>query len=460
MTLLKSVIIKVVTIITVIINLGDFILAGTISKAASSSRLRSGYKFGSFKGIVTPGSGANRNRISSDPKNDRIKFGTLETSAVGVGTISWFVNGDGANPDLDEVMRVAREEKADIFDTAERYGSSSKEAFGGDWGSGERFLGEYVSQFDSDGNANGGSKGGDLKIATKFTPTPFRRDANSVMKACEAAKKRLNVDSIDLYQIHMPDIVQPLKIFGIKDEKDEKYWDGLIECYRRGLVKNVGVSNYGPTMLMRASEYMARRGVPLVSNQINYSLLYRKNGAQETVDLGRAMGVQTIGYYPLAMGLLSGKHSKAFNNRQSSEKEKSSAAGRETSSSSGGGEVVDTYAVSGKSPLELRELRGKKYEPVLPLLKVMQEIAERRKKSIPQIALNWVMCKGVLPIAGVRNAAQLKDNLGARGWRLSKEEVALLEYTADSLGFSFEGAGFKRSSEKFVGYGMEKWSLI
>jgi pyridoxine 4-dehydrogenase len=92
-------------------------------------------------------------------------------------------------------------------------------------------------------------------------------------------------------------------------------------------------------------------------------------------------------------------------------------------------------------------------------LSAMTAIAERRGKTIAQVALNYIMSKGAIPIPGCRTTSQLKDNLGAMGWRLSETEIAVLELEADKLGFGFDGAGFKRTSEKFVGYGIEKWSL-
>ena len=96
---------------------------------------------------------------------------------------------------------------------------------------------------------------------------------------------------------------------------------------------------------------------------------------------------------------------------------------------------------------------------ISPLLSEMESIAESREKTIAQVALNYIICKGVIPIPGANSAAQLKDNIGAMGWRLTDTEVSTLEEKADSLGFSFEGAGFKRANEKFVGYGVEKWRL-
>eukprot|EP01031_Cornospumella_fuschlensis_P032558 gene32558-39368_t len=224
-------------------------------------------------------------------KDDRCKIGSLDLTSMGIGTISWFTDNRQGRKNIDNIIESAVNHNCDFFDTAERYGSTRLEALGGGWGSAERTLGMYIDR--------------GIKVATKFTPTPWRRGASSVVEACEKSCRRLGVSSVDLYQIHMPDIVQPFKLWGITNVKDEEYWEGLADCYRRGLAKNVGVSNYGPTLLLRASVALAKRGVPLVSNQVSYSLLYRGNGAEYTLDIANEMGVQTLAYYPLAMGLLS-----------------------------------------------------------------------------------------------------------------------------------------------------------
>lgn len=76
------------------------------------------------------------------------------------------------------------------------------------------------------------------------------------------------------------------------------------------------------------------------------------------------------------------------------------------------------------------------------------------------MALNYIVCKGAVPIPGARTKAhKLADNMGALGWSLSNQKVLGLEEAHDKLGFGFEGAGFKRTSEKFVGYGVERWTL-
>ena len=134
------------------------------------------------------------------------------------------------------------------------------------------------------------------------------------------------------------------------------------------------------------------------------------------------------------MGLLTGKYSSDFNTS-----------------------FEDSLVNNKKSPLEINDLA--KYSiNIEPLLKEMKEIADKREKSIAQIALNYIICKGAIPIPGSRTIAQLNDNMGAMGWRLSASEIQKLEKLADRVK-GFEGAGFKLTSGKFVGYGIERWIL-
>lgn len=304
---------------------------------------RTSYKFGTFTGTKFTSA------LSWFRKEnlDRVNVGSLLIPTVGCGSISWFVKNNDDKEILTNLFNTAQDLSMHFFDTAERYGSSGFEAFGGGWGGSELLLGKYQSHKE-------------LIIATKFTPVPWRLDDASVVKACEASRIRLGVDAIDLYQIHMPDIVQPFKGFGYMNIKDKNYWDGLIECYRRGIIKNCGVCNYGPTLLLQAAEYFGKRGVPLVSNQINYSLLYRNelSGAQKTVDTAQSLGIATLAYYPLAMGLLTGKYSAYCN--PPTKKQQSS-----------------TLTSTSKTPLELKDLNS--YTQIEPLIKIIRDIAIKRK---------------------------------------------------------------------------------
>jgi pyridoxine 4-dehydrogenase len=171
-----------------------------------------------------------------------------------------------------------------------------KTALGLGWGETEMLTRKLLDR--------SGSNKDSLKpvVATKFTPSPFRTTAKSVVDACEQSRQRLGVDKIDLYQLHMPDIVQPLRFMGMGKSKDEIFWEGIAECYNRGLISNVGVCNYGPTLLLKCQEALAKRGVPLASNQIAYSLIGRQNGAQETLDVCNENDITVLAFFPFRHG--------------------------------------------------------------------------------------------------------------------------------------------------------------
>jgi len=398
------------------------------------------------------------------PIKDTTKIGSLTVPSVGTGTISWSSDSvfDIESKELEKVVSTAYKNNAAFFDTAERYGSHWKTAFGIGYGETEQLASKYIKtavRSEEEETAMTGMKINQVKpvVATKFTPIPWRTTAQSVVDACEQSCRNLGVDQIDLYQVHMPDIVQPFRSFGKVESKDEIYWEGLAECYNRGLVKNVGVCNYGPTLVEQCQKYLATKGVPLASNQISFSLLGRHDGSQETLDKCNELGIKTLACYPFAMGLLTGKYTKAASTSHDTNSNSKLILPTELSS----------LSASKKTNSEMLDLERYAYGDGLtipqggiqPLLITMASIAKKRNKTISQIALNYIISKGAIPIPGCRTTTQLEDNLGAMGWRLSKTEVKMLELEADKLGFGFDGAGFKRTSEKFVGYGVEKWTL-
>lgn len=247
---------------------------------------------------------------------------------------------------------------------------------------------------------------GVIAAATKFAPVPWRTESQAVVDACKASASRLGVDQIPLYQIHFPDIIQPLKAFGMENRKDELYWEGLAECYQSGLAANVGVSNYGPETLLRAQESLSKKGVPIASNQINFSLLQYRS-SEKTLKVCEELGIKVLAYFPLANGLLAGKYS------------------------------VDT------PPSFPKSLTMKKYyEDAEPVLKIMRRIAAEKNKTVAQVAINWVMMKGAIPIPGARSSEMAKDNFGSMGWALSPEEVDELEGASLKSG-EFSNGGFE-----------------
>jgi pyridoxine 4-dehydrogenase len=386
---------------------------------------------------------------------DQASLGTLKIPAVGVGTISWSADKASDKKELEKlVYQATQHPNGLLLDTAERYGSNLKTALGLGWGETEKLTRKLLLDQSSSSSLHNNKP----ILASKFTPSPWRTTAESVVEACQDSRQRLLGSSggsaeepLDLYQLHMPDIVQPLtKLFGQKAErKDEIYWDGLAECYHRGLVKNVGVCNYGPTLLMQCQEHLAKQGVPLASNQIGYSILGRHNGAQATLDKGKELGIQTLAFFPFAMGLLTGKYNQVSTK---SELGSSSSSSLKTSKRSRlESNDLYRYALGDGDTIP----KG----GITQLLGVMEDCANRHDKTLAQVALNYIICQGAVPIPGARTEEQYLDNMGAMGWRLTPLELSRIEEESEKLGFGFEGAGFKRTSEKFVGYGVEKWTL-
>ncbi len=178
----------------------------------------------------------------------------------------------------------------------------------------------------------------------------------------------------------------------------------------------VGVCNYGPKYVERVHAFLAKRGIPLASNQINFSLMYRKDSAA-TIAKCNELNVPVISYFPLANGLLTGRYDA--DNMPKFPKSL----------------TMKKYVVGGAD--------GYPDGGYTPLLNELRRVASERGKTVPQVSINYVLCKGAIPIPGARDAAMAAANMGAMGWRLSDEEVAALEAASDAVGFEFSSGGFK-----------------
>ena len=134
---------------------------------------------------------------------DTTTIGSIKVPTVGVGTISWSPDGffSTDNKEVKEVVTESYRSNGAFYDTAERYGSHLKTAFGLGYGETERMTAKYLIDAEKTEGANLVKP----VVATKFTPTPWRTTAQTVVDACEQSCKNLGVDQVDLYQIHMPD---------------------------------------------------------------------------------------------------------------------------------------------------------------------------------------------------------------------------------------------------------------
>ena len=298
----------------------------------------------------------------------------LNVVPLGVGAWAWGSTrlwGYGKDYDRSDVGRAFRASMAEgvtLLDTAEMYGN----------GASERIIGEMLRE--------GGFEGTPV-IATKFAPLPYRFSAKSLLEAVDKSLERLGIETIDLYQIHFLSPI--LKINGLMD--------ALAEAVKAGKVRPVGVSNYGADQMQRAHDRLASHGVPLASNQVEYSLLQRAPETNGVLEASRDLGVTLIAYSPIAQGLLTGKYSP-------------------------GDRPSGLVRRMGRAFGE-RNLR--KIEPVVNLLR---EIGEAHNKQPVQVALNWLITqKNVLPIPGAKNERQARQNAGALGWEMAGDEAEKLE---------------------------------
>ena len=313
-----------------------------------------------------------------DPNRVRLGRSDLEVSPVGTGTWQWggaFYWGYGrsyTDEDLAAAYAASIDNGINWFDTAEIYGR----------GRSELILGRHVN-----GSTSNNPDSPKPLIATKFFPYPWRLRKSSLKRALKASLKRLNAESIDIYQIHFP--FRP---------RSFEYWvDALADAAQDGLVKAVGVSNFSAEQTKRAHELLARKGIVLAANQVGYSLLNRKIESNGVLETCRELDVSVISYGPLAEGLLTGK-----------------------------------YRPDNPPPF-MRKWRWarKRLKMLPPLISLMSDIASGHNASPSQVALNWLIQKNTLPIPGAKSAMQAKDNAASMRWSLGNDEFEALNVATE-----------------------------
>lgn len=307
----------------------------------------------------------------ASPQRARVTLGStdMQVSALGIGTWAWgdrllwgYGRGYG-DADLESAFQVSVAAGIDFFDTAEVYGR----------GRSERLLGRFIR-----------AMGRPVVVATKFMPYPWRLRRKSLLQALRNSLARLGMGQVDLYQTHWP--LPPVPI--------ETWAEALADAVEAGFTRAVGVSNYNLDQMRHAHEALARRGVPLASNQVHFSLLRRDAERSGLLAACRELGITLIAYSPLGQGLLTGKYTPQ------------------------------------NPPPGVRRLRNRpgRLVRLQPLIALLHDIGQAHDGKTPaQVALNWVMCKEALPIPGAKNRRQAEENVGALGWHLTTEEVAALD---------------------------------
>jgi aryl-alcohol dehydrogenase-like predicted oxidoreductase len=304
----------------------------------------------------------------------------MTVSPVGVGTMAWgdrFFWGYGRSygeADVKAAFDASLGAGINFIDTAEIYGQ----------GVSETLLGQFLCESPRPSDAP------PIVVATKFFPYPWRLYKGSLKLALRSSLKRLQMERVDLYQVHWP--FPPVPI--------ETWASALADVVEEGLARAVGVSNYNANQMRKAQAVLAKRGVFLASNQVEYSLINRKIERNGLLNLCHEIGLTCIAYSPLGRGILTGKYS------------------------------------SKNPPLGIRsrQYSSKFLDQVEPLIYLLLEIGREHGEKTPgQVALNWVMSKGAVPIPGAKNLHQAQENSGTLGWQLSESEIIALDKASDHL---------------------------
>jgi pyridoxine 4-dehydrogenase len=308
----------------------------------------------------------------------------LSLPTMGCGTWAWgnrllWGYDESMDEQLEAVFNLCVSNGVTLFDTGDSYGTGKLN------GRSEQLLGRFTKDYLGSGKGN-------ICIATKLAAYPWRLTRQSMVSACKASAQRLG-KNVDLVQMHW-------STANYFPWQEGQLLDGLADLYEQGLVKGVGLSNYGPKRLKWVHQKFCDRGVPIATLQVQYSLLSTYPVTQLGLkDVCDELGIKLIAYSPLALGLLTGK-----------------------------------YSEKGPFPKGIRGLLFRQLLPGMrPLLDCMQEIVRSRNKTRSQVALNWCICKGTIPIPGAKSVEQAKENIGALGWKLDSSEIAELDRAAASL---------------------------
>ena len=302
------------------------------------------------------------------------KLGDLKVSVIGYG--AWgiggapFWNNEGDQKSLNSI-KSSFDQGVNFFDTAPVYG----------FGHSEKLIGKALKPVRDK-----------VIIATKCglrwdkeSLSALRKDASrkSILQEIDQSLKRLGTDWIDLYQVHWPDV----------ETSQQETMETLLEIQKQGKIRFIGVSNYSAAQIKECLQY-----TKVISLQPEFSLLAREI-EKETVPLCIENNIGIIAYSPLASGVLTGKYDK------------------------------DTKFTDWRSKGIIGTFTGKGFFENIKKVDQLKAIALDEEKTCGQIAINWVLRQAglITALVGVKNSAQMEENLKATSWQPSKENCEKIE---------------------------------
>ena len=309
---------------------------------------------------------------------------TVPVLSFGTGTFGGKGEFFGAwgNTDVAEARRlldICLDNGVTMFDTADVYSR----------GASESILGEAVK-----------GRRDKVILSTKAT-FRFSDEANNVgssryhlIATVDQQLQRLGTDYIDLFQLHGFDAMTPV----------EEVLYTLDTLVRAGKIRYTGVSNFSGWHLMKSLATADKYGYPRhVANQTYYSLIGR-DYEWELMPLGLDQGVGAVVWSPLGWGRLTGKIRRGAPLPEVSRLHKTGDSGPQ---------VEDEY--------------------LYRVVDALDEVAKETGRTVPQVALNWLLQRPTVStvVIGARNEEQLRQNLGAIGWNLTKEQVARLDKASE-----------------------------
>lgn len=315
---------------------------------------------------------------SSGLRVPALSFGTGTFGGKGPLFSAW---GSSDSNDARRLIDICLDAGVNLFDTADVYSS----------GASEEVLGEAIR-----------GRRDAVLISTKTGlpmgdgPADWGVSRSRLIAAVEASLKRLGTDHIDLLQLHALDAHTPVE--ELLATLDTLIWQGKL--------RYAGVSNYPGWQLMKALAAADCHGWPrFVAHQVYYSLIGRAYEA-DLMPLASDQGVGALVWSPLGWGRLTGKIGR---NRP---------------------------VPSGSRLHETEQFAPPVTEEHLyRVIDAIEVIAEETGKTVPQVALNWLLQRPTVSsvIIGARNEEQLRQNLGAVGWSLTPEQIAVLDAASDVL---------------------------
>ncbi len=313
-----------------------------------------------------------------------MEYTTLGTTGVKVSRIglgAWQFSQTWGLTDYEAAKAIiakALEQGINLIDTAMVYGR----------GMSEEFVGRALKDLDV--------KRDEVVIATKIPGDFLAYD--DVFKAVDRSLRRLQVDYIDLMQVHWPPCWHNHPTCG--------YMKALERLVNLGKINYIGLSDFPVELVDAARSCLSRVDVEVL--QVRYNLAERQ-AEEEFIPYAEENGMSLLAWSPLAKGAILGKYTLE--------------------------EAQKLQDVRSGDPL----YHPDNYPQVLQLAAKIRDVAEKYGKTPAQVALNWLVMYSdtVIPIPGAKRPEQVEDNAGAVGWRLSYEDWRLLDEASRRLRITY-----------------------